>query len=83
MKLDSKLTLQQLVSCDVCYVIFSPDNISQGVQAKKHICPRCEDKQDEVENLHKKLEKKLDKLYENIKSGVLIEVTKMFDQRVK
>ena len=82
MRLDPNLTLNQLVSCDSCYAIFSPDNILEGARVKKHTCPKCQDvaqsKQDITKSLRKQLDKKFNELYENL----LIEVTRIIDVRL-
>lgn len=82
MKLDSNLQLSQLVSCDVCYCIFSPDNIFEGVEAKKHICPRCQDKEGNQQKIAAKLQKELDKKFKELYENLLIEVTRILDVRL-
>lgn len=81
MILDSNLTLDQLVSCDSCYAIFSPDNIFEGAQAEKHICPRCENKQDVKRQDTKRIETQLDKKFKELYENLLIEVTRIIDVR--
>lgn len=81
MKLDPDLRLDQLVSCDGCYCIFSPDNIFEGVEAKKHICPRCQEREENQQEIAAKLQKQLDKKFKELYDNLLIEVTRIIDVR--
>ena len=81
MKLNPDLKLDQLVSCEECYAIFSPDNIIKGVEAKKHICPKCEWTKDQIKSFYKKISKEVDRKFKYWRQEILIEVTRIIDVR--
>ena len=82
MKLDDNLRLNQLVSCDACYAIFSPDNIAERENAPKHICPRCESDAKNKTNNKKELQRLMNNGSKKIHDDILIEVTRILDKRV-
>ena len=83
MKIDANLKLSQLVSCDDCYAIFSPDNILEGVEAKKHICPKCEWTKEQIKSLYDKINKETNRKLKHWRREILIEVTRIIDVREK
>ncbi len=83
MKLDPNIQLSQLVSCEECYAIFSPDNILEGVEAKKHICPKCEWTKEQIKSLYDKINKEMDRKFKHWRREILIEVTRIIDVRLE
>jgi len=82
MRLDPNIKLNQLVSCDSCYAIFSPDNIIQRTKAEKHICPKCDEALHDKQSTINKLNKQLDRNFENLFRKIMIEVTRITDVRL-
>lgn len=58
----SKEDMQRLVSCDECYHVFTPDNLTG--EEENHLCPVCQETKECGNNTLKELQRKINRLAE-------------------